>query len=247
MINRITPFLNQLIPAGIAAKGLEKVDSRLGKFVQRALASGYTIDAAMDFLRNNLGEDNQRQSELQRGQQSGTLRPDEEASLQMINESQQPQKLLGTAATLGGAALGGGLGAGLGLAGQALEGNSGQLGQSPDPSGQMQQPEQMQEEQSQAQDPLETLSGYSPELVQFIREHIQAGRTPEQAAALARIPGKFEKVVKRIEKDTKENFVDYLQRLFGNAKPQQEQTQQSGQQSPGLERLLALLQQRNQG
>lgn len=111
-------------------------------------------------------------------------------------------------------------------------------------------------------DPMKLISGYSPELSQFIQGHIQNGRTPTEAAALAKMPGKHEKAVKAIENDMKENFVDMIARLFGGQAPQaqpqqgqqaaqqtqqpQEQQAQPQQGGQGQQALMAMLQKINQ-
>lgn len=90
------------------------------------------------------------------------------------------------------------------------------------------------EEKSEKKSPLDFLSGYSPELARFIKDHVDNGRTPQEAAAIARLPGKFDKDVKSIEKDTKENFVDLIARLFGHpVQKQQDSGQQAAQNQQG--------------
>lgn len=110
-------------------------------------------------------------------------------------------------------------------------------------------------EDSPEQNPFSFLARYSPQLAQIIRTHIQGGRSPKEAAALAYTTGKFNKEIQNIQKDTKENFEDYLERLFMNAKgnsedsgmmqqqgqPQQGQPQQQ-QGGQGQQALMAILQ-----
>lgn len=49
-INRVLPLLNKYIPEDLAIKGLNKIDSRYGKFIQKALSAGKTIDEVKDFI-----------------------------------------------------------------------------------------------------------------------------------------------------------------------------------------------------
>lgn len=110
-------------------------------------------------------------------------------------------------------------------------------------------------ESKKPNDPFSFLSKYSPQLSENIKTHIQSGRSPKEAAALAYTTGKFNKEIQNIQKDTKENFEDYLERLFMNSKgsaqdagimqdqgqPQQGQPQQQ-QGGQGQQALMAILQ-----
>jgi len=49
-INRVLPFLSQYIPEDLVKKGLTKVDPRYGKFIDKALAGGQTIEEAKNFI-----------------------------------------------------------------------------------------------------------------------------------------------------------------------------------------------------
>lgn len=112
IISRAIPFLSKVLPIGMAVKGLEKIDPRLGAFMSGAFGAGYTSEQVLDFLRDkfqnpeNLGVKNR----LEQGSAQGTLRPDEKASLKSIREAQQIPNAIGSAIT-GGAAIAGGLGA----------------------------------------------------------------------------------------------------------------------------------------
>lgn len=99
--------------------------------------------------------------------------------------------------------------------------------------------------EEQLKSPLDTLMGLSPELTEVIREQIQKGQTPQAAAAYAKIHPKSSKHVDKIEKELKEDFIDYIGRLFGQTsqqpqKPQQQTTQ--GTQGQGQQALMAILQ-----
>lgn len=112
-------------------------------------------------------------------------------------------------------------------------------------------PKESQAEQQQeiaTQDPLKFIAGYSPEIAQQIQALIQQGKTPQEAAALFKLPGKYSKIVSQIEKDTKENFVDLISRLFGGQgaqqqaqAPQQMQQQPQGQQPQGQDANAQLM------
>lgn len=106
-----------------------------------------------------------------------------------------------------------------------------------------------QQEQKQ-NSPIDMIKGYSPELSEFLMKHIQSGRQPQEAAAMAKMPGKFDKDVRNIEKDTGENFVDLINRLFGVQQPsptQQPQAQQGAAQPQQSQQAAQQSQQPNQG
>ncbi len=239
MINRILPLLNKLVPAGLAFKGLQKLDPRIGRFLKIAGAS-YGLEGALDFLRDKFETPGAKSNEkyLQSNLGTGNLRPDQEASLQQIENSKQLPRLLGQAAS-GATALAGGAGL-AGLASQALE------------SGLNENPQQQQQEQNQVSgpsNPLEFISQYSPQLSQSLEKLLSNGQPPEAAAAILKTSSSFQNFIKKIEKDTGKDFIDLIFELFGG-KPQQEQgnqrqSQQSqqAQQSQGIDPQLAQLMQ----
>lgn len=53
-LSRIIPFLSDMIPTSLAAKGLAKVDPRMGKFIDGAVAAGHTIDEAIGFIKDKV-------------------------------------------------------------------------------------------------------------------------------------------------------------------------------------------------
>lgn len=63
VLKRIVPLLSKLVPSGMAAKGLAKIDPRFGKFVQGAMDTGYTQEDALNFLREKLEESPEREIE----------------------------------------------------------------------------------------------------------------------------------------------------------------------------------------
>lgn len=54
ILKRVTPFLNKLIPADLAAKGLSNADPRFGKFIQGALSKDFGIEEIRDFITNQI-------------------------------------------------------------------------------------------------------------------------------------------------------------------------------------------------
>lgn len=57
ILGRIAPFLNRMIPADLAIKGLTKINPQLGKFIGGAMAAGYTAENALDIVREKTGEE----------------------------------------------------------------------------------------------------------------------------------------------------------------------------------------------
>lgn len=96
-----------------------------------------------------------------------------------------------------------------------------------------------------AKQSLNIIEQESPELFQYLNEEIRKGRTPLQAAGLARLASsKFLNQIKKLEKNHKTNWTSIIQSVFGNegmANPSQ-QPQQEQQQTGGSEKLMAILQ-----
>lgn len=114
MINKILPFLNRLLPTKLAYDALQKANPKLKKFATGAIASGYTIDQTMDFLRDRfLPEENK---------EGFGQRPDEKAAAQQVENSKQLPRALMTGASLAGGALGGLAAMGMGGGNQQNQG-----------------------------------------------------------------------------------------------------------------------------
>lgn len=54
ILGRVLPLLDSLVPKNIAAKGLAKIDPRLGKVIEGAVNSGRTIDDALGFIKEKI-------------------------------------------------------------------------------------------------------------------------------------------------------------------------------------------------
>jgi hypothetical protein len=55
-INRVLPFLSKYIPEELAIKGLNKIDPRFGKFINKAMAAGQTFDEVKDLIGSKIEE-----------------------------------------------------------------------------------------------------------------------------------------------------------------------------------------------
>ncbi len=138
ILKRALPFLNQYISPDLAAKGLKKIDTRFGKFIDNALKNGNSEAEAIEYIKDK------------------------------IQPKQEPAK----------------------------------------------------ENRS-------IIQQYSDQLDTFIKNHIQQGRQPLEAGALAQLDPKFKKVISQIEKDHKTPFSAILESTYGSA----QQPQQTGTQS----------------
>ena len=90
MVTRILPMLNRLIPQNLAMKGLAKINPRIGSFLTNVTAAGYSVNEALDFLRN------QAEPIADQG-----LRPDELAAAKRVQQGNLLPQALGAAAKAG--------------------------------------------------------------------------------------------------------------------------------------------------
>ncbi len=233
LIGRAIPFLNKYLPSALAVKGLSKIDNKLGTFIQNAVASGYTTDSVLDFLRSSLQSpgDKREMQNLQSLSESGNIHPEQQRSLQ----NRQGQESVGKGiSTLAG--LAGGL-AGLGGSEQEQQQQSGQ-GQ------QRQTPPPIPPKENR-----NIIEQYSPELHQFIDQEVKNGRDLLQAGALAQNDKRFSKIIDKLSKDHKTPWSNILQAVYGGAQQSQPQVQpqQSQQQSgQGQQALASILEKINQ-
>jgi hypothetical protein len=223
MINRIQPFLNKLIPTNLAFKGLQKLDPRIGKFLNLAGAA-YGTDVALDFLRDKFDTESSKATQQNTKSKLGTgqLRPDEEAAYQQIANSKQiPNLLMSAGKTAAGIAGGAGL---AGLGAQVLGGLS-----------------QGQEEIPMAgptTDPLKIFEATYPDIAMALANTMQQGQSPQAAAGILKTSSAFGKKVKDLEKEVGRNFVDFVSELFqgmqkqGQQSPQRQIEQQSNPNQP---------------
>lgn len=96
-------------------------------------------------------------------------------------------------------------------------------------------------EQTKQSNPLQDFETNYPELARGLMVTIQQGQKPEAAAAILKQSSGLGKMVKKLEKETGKNFIDYVLELFGpqqqmqgqqqNVQPQGQQMQQPGQQA----------------
>jgi hypothetical protein len=117
-------------------------------------------------------------------------------------------------------------------------------------------------EQTQ-QDKRNLVEMHSPELHQFITQHIKSGKSHKQAGALAKLPrkeGDFNKVIEKLMKENNATWEDILESVYGGQQAAQQsqqptvqapaqqpnQPQQQGQSGPGQQALMDILSKINQ-
>lgn len=189
MFSKIFPLLNKFLPPTLAAKALGKMDSRFARFFTNTLASGYATDKALSFLRNRfMGEKDENEQQLEQGQAQGTLRPDEQASLQNIKHSQAIPNAIGTAASMAPV-----IGAGISALGSGK--GQGQVQQEP----QIQQPQQAQPTASMNMDIRSVIQEKNPQLDSLIARVIDSKNSPEDAAKVVKTFPDFRFIIKELE------------------------------------------------
>ncbi len=167
VLNRVIPFLSKYIPQDLAIKGLNKIDPRYGKFIQKALSSGKSFDEVKDFIGSKIEESGEK--------------PKENRNI---------------------------------------------------------------------------IEQYSPELHQFISEHVKTGRKPIEAGALAQNDKRFSQIINKLSKDHNTPWSNILESVYGGQGQSQNPMQQSksssasGQQSQqpgqGQQALMQMLEKINQ-
>ncbi len=104
------------------------------------------------------------------------------------------------------------------------------------------------QEQVQQSNPLQDFETTYPDIAAALAKTIQNGQSPDAAAAILKTSTPFGKEVKKIEKETGKNFVDYILELFGNRGQQQgQQMQQPQQQMQGQQQMQQSGQQQGSG
>lgn len=106
---KVMSLLNKFVPAGLAMKGLEKVDPRLKSFIGTAVGFGYGANEIIDFLRSKAQTASQKETrrDLEERAARGAIRPDEAANLARLEQDEMPGDVLQALGSAGAAALGG--------------------------------------------------------------------------------------------------------------------------------------------
>jgi hypothetical protein len=261
VLNKLLALSHKAIPAALAAKGLGKIDPRLEKFFGAAVASGYTIDAALDFAREKFSpseageQDTQR---LEQGEAQGTLRPDEGASLQVQRQGQQIPNALQGAASIGAGLAGGGIaslaGGGANAIGQAMASQGDNV---PDQISNL--PEDMGQQQTQdipgmnapPVEPVNTQMSFMaqfPQLLQAAQKHLESGLSPEEAYQKLGSSPSYSGLIKRFEQAEGRSFLEAINEMIGAEQQQMRQPGigQQGQPSAGKQEFLQGLSQMSQ-
>lgn len=56
---KIAPFLNELIPADLALKGINKLNPKLGSLLKKGMDQGLDLKSGLDYIRNRSGNEKQ--------------------------------------------------------------------------------------------------------------------------------------------------------------------------------------------
>ncbi len=103
------------LPASLGVKLLEKFNPKFKNYFTTAAAYGYDANRALDYLKERFENEAGKsfKGQLAQGERQGTLRPDEKVAKSQLENSEIPGRVARTAAAFGGAALAGGLPAGI--------------------------------------------------------------------------------------------------------------------------------------
>jgi hypothetical protein len=102
LLTRALQLLNKLVPAGMAIKGLSKIDPKLSNFVTNALGAGYTADNVVEYLRERFAAPGQtmEKNRLEEQAQKGSLTPEEKISHNKRKQEGMIPTAIGTAVGL---------------------------------------------------------------------------------------------------------------------------------------------------
>lgn len=92
-------------------------------------------------------------------------------------------------------------------------------------------------QESKPIDPLQSFETTYPDIASALARTMQNGQSPDAAAAILKNSSSFAKDIKKLEKETGKNFIDYVLELFGN-RGQQQQPQQQMQQQPEMQQQI---------
>lgn len=97
LASKALPFLNELIPADLALKGINKVAPEIGKFLKKGQSMGLNLKEGLDFLRNNLQPKKEEQQQenpvVKQAKDFETNYPDIiQALMGYINNGRSPQE-----------------------------------------------------------------------------------------------------------------------------------------------------------
>lgn len=254
LLTRALPLLNKLVPAGLAVKGLSKIDGRLASFISNSVGAGYAAENIVDYLRERMSPEGDKMEEnrLNQVESQGNLTSQE----RVIQAKRKQESGLGKA-----------IGAGVGLA--TGLGGLGSMGAGQAQS-QSQQP-QAQAPRASAQPPppppqnANLIQQYSDNLNQYLTDLMSQGNSPAQAAMKAKkfLDPKQLKIIKRIEDENQADWKSIVEAVFGTeempSRPpsaeyqaftgpasQTQQGQQPQGQGQGAQALMQMVQQINQ-
>lgn len=257
-MKRILPLLNKLLPPGLAFKGLQKLDPKIGRFLTSATAAGYGTNETLNFMRD-MFTPNQEQTDP-----GAPLF--KQAEQRNVSEQRNISNKLNTAI---------GTGVGLAAGGSTLQAGgsllSGMMGgsseeqQTPrkplalpspqDPIGSEEQETPPSPEEPPVQEvfditSIEDLESVSPELAKYVQHWLSKGMIPE---TIAKSMGETLLMprVQELEQSTGKSFLEILKGISGNRKKRGEASERimsrenlqltDSAPSPGEQKLLQAL------
>lgn len=222
-MQKILPLLSRLIPVDLAKRALEKKIPSMNNYFAGMAASGYGLDTALDFLRD--------QFEPIEGQ---NLRADEKSAAKQVQQSQLVPNL---AKGLGKAALGG---ATAGVAASAIPTVIGNLFQEKEKAPKEKSELSRESLQKQFEEGYQekSLAEMAPDIYDEISFDVSNGLSLDEAIAnIKGQPEKYAKQISNLERNLKMPFAELVKQSFNT------QGSQPQNQSQGKSALLETMQQ----
>lgn len=106
LLSRVLPLLSKYIPEEITVKGLSKIDPRFGKFFNKAVKAGKTIDEAKEVIKEKISPKEEKRQEALKGfnekiKNSGLAQQETQRFQQQYGQQEQPQQQQSKAALQG--------------------------------------------------------------------------------------------------------------------------------------------------
>jgi len=233
---------------------MAKINQNFSNFFSKAAAAGYGSNQIIQFLQglyqNPIAK--AEKGRLHEGAEKGTLRPDEQESLQEITRSEMPERIAkgaanlalslggaGVAATQGPALLQKAAGVIGALGGGGASPQQGQAQpQAPGPAPAQAAASQPQQTPQPAAQPSTQAGGMGAVLQKFISQYpdigkaldkkLTSGKSIREAALEVKNSKLYKSLTKKIEDDMGQPFEDLLEQLFGSSAGQSAPKQSSG-------------------
>lgn len=257
MAAQILPLLSRYIPASLASRGLKKLSPGIGRFIDSAGLAGYGVDAAIDFLRDQYGQE----QSVQAIERDKTARPDEQAMASQIREQQVPGNLLKGAGKIAGDIAASGLAAPYierGMDRLSGSGDQGQAGAPEEPQGPQptigQGPSGAQMEEAQTEDPIAIFNSYLksyPDVMQPLLQGAQSGQNInsllQSISSQGRLPRSIlRSLQEKLPLPLAQFIQGFVQRGYAGGAPNQQQQNADAQLQQQIGNLMQMMERFNQ-